>query len=1520
MSSDNRGLAVAFALLMVLSMVAPVVATAQPAPSQGPPGQGNGPDEGGPPGQGNGGPPGQDNGNDDGGPPTGDDTDRRSFDENASSLDLRIRAYQRIENASIRGGPNANDRLQERINDTFSYYVGANRVDSVRIFDEDTAVISRTKQTAPQVADLLLASQARFARAELRDANRTVHVLQERGAEFNERRSANQLDQARRHFDRGDDRYDREQRNAAIAGYRHAFIRSHRLLNRLHRSTDPVVRIEDRQDPIRNGSANYTLRGTVSAVRASQLQNLTVTVDGEQQEVPLRATAEAGAEIPFATTVRLEDRVATIEAEAATTSARSGRVVGSDTATLRLDGDGLSDLIEENVTGTDPLDPDSDAPATDADESDDGVIDGREDFDGDRLATITELDRGLDPLANDTDDDGLDDRAEVLITDTDPLDPDTDDDGVLDGAEDPDGDGLTNAEEVEAGSHYNATDGDRDGLTDPEEIELGTEPLLADSDDDGLYDGEELELDTDPLDPDTDDDGVLDGNETYRTTAGNESVGVELRLHGPGNIGDSVRIQRNDQERYDNDAVANASVTPIVDLETDRRFQRANVSFEYDDAPDVNESDLAVFTFNSSVGTFVPLNTSIDSENDTVHAETTHFSTFVVFDVSNWASAFEANTPPSDRGGDDGDVRPLDVAFVIDSSGSMGWNDPSGYRKSAAREFVGALLDVDRAAVVDYDHRASVTQSLTRDFDAVNASIGALDSSGGTDISGGVSTGLDHLLAGSNASRARTMILLADGQGGSAQSQAERAAANDVTIHTIGFGNADESELESIATETDGSFHAVGSAEELPEVFSRVAENTTGGVDSDDDGLTDAQETGGMLIGTGENVTTNPEEPDTDGDLLLDGDEVGEYVSMDYEFTIGDRRVSLDEAFYATPSHPLDVDSDDDGVGDYPEREGWNVSVVYRNGSVYRWNTSERLEPGETTGNVTFTSDPWDSDTDDDGLPDDVERDVTHTDPNATVTYGITQEHQRSIIDPIGERAQRLSDSASIDSGYPVSEMSRLGFVRTINFNRFTPRSLDQLQTWELNDATDDFDYVVPEDYDSGETSLEDLAFTSLSGEEHFDVWLPNAVEEPQPTKYPTPLTEHTYDIDPWDPDTDDDGLTDGQEMFTVPSLEEASWPLSGEFDVFIETVADYNTHPDNPDTDRDGEWDGYIGVHGVGRTDNLVLYRHNLQDGGINGSDVVPEQAQVHEIDHLPPSTPGTDIDSDGVQEHSNIHIGERLRGTSPTDDHDTPMITYTAEVDTYAGASGPLTLHEDEWVHAIERNYALYGIDVSLTLDDTLDEENLDNPWQCTAEDILLDPLTSANPMYAEIIERSPGSICIGTESGFDLVETIVVQYNHEDMNADDYIFIGHEPGPALEAADASAINYWRTPLIGVYTGQIDATFDSDDVRRSPYDTNHEMGSAAVVMHEIGHSLEIGEVDDQEPTASTDSLLRLGEVYSGDTGDPSYDDSPESIRSGGPSQWSIMAETTDGLAVSPMDGRYLAFSIEELLSIEEP
>ena len=64
---------------------------------------------------------------------------------------------------------------------------------------------------------------------------------------------------------------------------------------------------------------------------------------------------------------------------------------------------------------------------------------------------------------------------------------------------DPDGDGLDNLAEQDAGTDPTLADTDGDGLSDADELARGTDPLLADTDGDGMDDGAEVRVGRNPL-------------------------------------------------------------------------------------------------------------------------------------------------------------------------------------------------------------------------------------------------------------------------------------------------------------------------------------------------------------------------------------------------------------------------------------------------------------------------------------------------------------------------------------------------------------------------------------------------------------------------------------------------------------------------------------------------------------------------------------------------------------------------------------------------------------------------------------------------------------------------------------------------------------------------------------------------------------------------------------------------------------------------------------------------------------
>lgn len=124
-------------------------------------------------------------------------------------------------------------------------------------------------------------------------------------------------------------------------------------------------------------------------------------------------------------------------------------------------------------------------------------------------------------------------------------------------------------------------------------------------------------------------------------------------------------------------------------------------------------------------------------------------------------------------------------------------------------------------------------------------------------------------------------------------------------------------------------------------------------LDSDGDGLPDVIEIAGWKAVGGTVYVTDPHNADTDADGLSDGEEAGPLVETDD-----------DDPVYTGVSDPTKKDSDDDGLSDFEEVRGW-----------------------ETTQGFTFITDPMQADTDGDGLSDAIEAGALGQGDDSTKIY-----------------------------------------------------------------------------------------------------------------------------------------------------------------------------------------------------------------------------------------------------------------------------------------------------------------------------------------------------------------------------------------------------------------------------------------------------------------------------------------------------------------------------------------------------
>jgi len=175
------------------------------------------------------------------------------------------------------------------------------------------------------------------------------------------------------------------------------------------------------------------------------------------------------------------------------------------------------------------------------------AADGLLDADGDGLANQLEfvfMDQGYDPFVvnsaaafpwlEDPDWDGMTTQVEFTVHLTNPRQPDTDGDGMGDGWEIAHGfNAKLNNRNGGPANHHPDADPDGDGLTNAEEEQHGTNPFAADSDGDGVSDGDEVDQGSNPNDPNDSQpppNGTVPANVTFGDPSGSHSEKYRIQL------------------------------------------------------------------------------------------------------------------------------------------------------------------------------------------------------------------------------------------------------------------------------------------------------------------------------------------------------------------------------------------------------------------------------------------------------------------------------------------------------------------------------------------------------------------------------------------------------------------------------------------------------------------------------------------------------------------------------------------------------------------------------------------------------------------------------------------------------------------------------------------------------------------------------------------------------------------------------------------------------------------------------
>lgn len=175
--------------------------------------------------------------------------------------------------------------------------------------------------------------------------------------------------------------------------------------------------------------------------------------------------------------------------------------------------------------------------------------------------------------------------------------------------------------------------------------------------------------------------------------------------------------------------------------------------------------------------------------------------------------------------------RPVSRWLALDNAVEVFLNELD---KTSVRERVGVVTfssDTGANCTPGLTFAAStLDQPLTENTNEIRAVMDAYNTSvwfGSTDITAGIVEGTDHLLAASNPSRERFMVVLTDGIHRRATEPSDASAAANqqgIIVHTITFSSeADIADMQLTAQRGGGNHWHADTAEELEIIFRRLA-------------------------------------------------------------------------------------------------------------------------------------------------------------------------------------------------------------------------------------------------------------------------------------------------------------------------------------------------------------------------------------------------------------------------------------------------------------------------------------------------------------------------------------------------------------------------------------------------------------------------------------------------------------------------------------------------------------------------
>jgi Ca-activated chloride channel homolog len=175
------------------------------------------------------------------------------------------------------------------------------------------------------------------------------------------------------------------------------------------------------------------------------------------------------------------------------------------------------------------------------------------------------------------------------------------------------------------------------------------------------------------------------------------------------------------------------------------------------------------------------------------------------------------------------EIAPLNLALVIDRSGSMDTPEKMPYLKRSLRVFLQSLAANDIVSIVAYSTEPEVIVPARQVGDGawIDQAIARLEPGGSTNLHGGLMLGFREVDSGFDVRRNNRVVLLTDGIANAGVTDPDRIAADaaeynqrGIYLSTIGLGrDFNDALLSRLAIQGQGAYHFIDSAEEIEKVF-----------------------------------------------------------------------------------------------------------------------------------------------------------------------------------------------------------------------------------------------------------------------------------------------------------------------------------------------------------------------------------------------------------------------------------------------------------------------------------------------------------------------------------------------------------------------------------------------------------------------------------------------------------------------------------------------------------------------------